>query len=242
MHNILIPTSFEADTLNAVKTAVKHAETKSCSIVLLTVSDMPDASFSALSALRNMTPDMTEAQYAILDDCRSLVNATTNCKLTVRHQFGISAPLLKNLLDHLGISLVILSSHYKTETNTFQRHFLKLLGNCKSPILHLGQHYDENSFNNALYLERAAAGIGVQELQRVVSERFTFKIVSQASVFEEQRPEEITPYLSETISKNNIDLLVETRKPEKTRLKRNSTVPVHENLGLPVLSLHEETV
>lgn len=242
MHNILIPTSFEADTLNAVKTAVKHAETKNCSIVLLTVSDLPDSWASSLSALRSMSPEMTEAQYAVLEDCRSLIKATNNCKLTVRHQFGISAPLLKNLLDHLEISLVILSPLFKAETHPFQRHFLKLLSNCKSPILHLGQYSEDRNFNNALYLERVAAGIGVQDLQRVVSERFTFKIVSQASVFEEQLPEEIAPFLSETITKNNIDLLVETRKPEKTRLKRNTNVPVHQNLGLPVLSLHEETV
>lgn len=241
MHNILIPTAFEADTLYAVKTAVKHAETKNCTIVLVTISDLPDTLFSPLSALRSMSPEMTEAQYALVDECRAIVKETANCTLTVRHQFGISAPLLKNLLNHLEIGLVILSQRYRSETNTFQRHFLKLLGNCKSPILHLGQHTEEHHFNNALYLERAANGIGVQDLQRIVSERFTFKIVSQASVFEE-RPEEITPFLSETISKNNIDLLVETRKPEKTRLKKNAVTPVHQNLGLPVLSLHEETV
>ncbi|MPT34043.1 MAG: hypothetical protein E2604_02860, partial [Flavobacterium sp.] len=106
MHNILIPTAFEADTLCAVKTAVQHADTKKCTIVLVTIvlvtiSDLPDTLFSPLSALRSISPEMTEAQYALVDECRAIVKKTTNCTLTVRHQFGISAPLLKNLLNHL---------------------------------------------------------------------------------------------------------------------------------------------
>lgn len=242
MNNILIPTQFESDTIDAIKTAIKYAESKSCTIVLTTVTDVPGSIYSPSFFLRTAVPEMTEAQHELLQECKSIVAATKNCQLKVHHQFGISAPLIKNLLEYFSVGLVILTQSYKSNTNRTQRHLLQLVSNCKCPILHMGYNKEERDFNKALYLEHTQTKIGIQDLQKIVSEKFSFKIVSQASVFEEQKPEDITPYLSETISKNNIDLLVETRKPEKNRLKKKTDSHVNEVLGLPVLSLYEERV
>lgn len=59
---------------------------------------------------------------------------------------------------------------------------------------------------------------------------------------EGQRTEDLTPELVQAIEKNNIDLLVETRKPEKKGwgvAKVEAQVSLAEKLGVPVLSLFD---
>ncbi|PZQ82052.1 MAG: hypothetical protein DI548_12340, partial [Flavobacterium johnsoniae] len=60
-------------------------------------------------------------------------------------------------------------------------------------------------------------------------------------IFNDQKPEEIQPLLTEAITKNNINVLIETRKPKKIKLK-NKNFSINESFGLPVLSLYEEIV
>lgn len=241
MKNILIPTTLESDSLNAVKTAIKHADGQNCSIVLMLVYKTPDADSGSLF-LRELSLNLTVAQLKTLKDCHALADATENCRLKVHNQCGMSRPLLKNLIDHLGIDLIILTASYKKECAYIHTYCTKLLLNCKSPILHLGNKFSDYDFNKALFLERNQTKMGVQELQQIINKQFTFKIVSQAKFPEEQNPADIAPLLIETISKNNIDLLIETRKVEKRNAKRKESAVINEALGLPMLSIYDEVV
>ena len=57
-----------------------------------------------------------------------------------------------------------------------------------------------------------------------------------------QDPEDLKPILAETIFKNDIDVLVQTRKHEKLKFTSKTRASVNEVMGLPVLSLYEGVV
>ncbi|WP_294821795.1 hypothetical protein [uncultured Flavobacterium sp.] len=235
MKSILIPSVLENDTLQAVETAIKHAKGKSCSIVLLTLTETPDAC-SAAEYLRKTRKPLTAAQSELLEECRSRVAVSQNCVLEIRHQYGITSSLLRNLLEYLGTEMIILSPSYKAEKRKIHTYFCKLVAGCKKPILHLGNGSEQPDFNKALYIERNNAQIDIRELQQLVNKQFDFRIVSQASVAGEQNPGGFAPFVNEAIEKNGIDLLIETRKPKAV----SGRPAVSDTYGLPLLSIHEE--
>ncbi len=237
MKSILIPTVIENDTKHAIETAVKHAKGKNCSITLLILTETPDAC-SAVEFLRKTKKPFTPAQAELLDECHSRIALSANCTLGVHHQYGISAPLFRNLMEYLGTEMIILSPSYKADRKKIHAYFCKLAATCKKPILHLGKKPEQPEFNKALYIERNNAQIGIQELQQLVNRQFDFKIVSQASAAEEQGTDGLAPFVSEAIMKNGIDLLIETRKPQKNRPAARGMT--NDAYGLPVLSIHEE--
>jgi len=237
MKNILIPTTLEADTISAVKTAVRHASGQSCNIILMQVCDVPDT-YSAGYMLHKIVPGYTTAQNEVLSKCKSVVSATVHCRLQVHLQYSISAPLLKNIIEHKGIELIILSQSYKQDKQKIHQYCTRLMGNSKCPILHLSHNTCGQPLTNALYLEQEAEGLALHRVQAHLSGRFDFTIVSRATVTDEQNPKDLAPLLAEAIFKNDIDLLVETRKPEKVSMRKKNTIGVNEALGLPVLSLH----
>jgi hypothetical protein len=114
-----------------------------------------------------------------------------------------------------------------------------LAGNQKCPILHLGAEQLKPDFNKALYIESGRANMHVKDVQQFLNANFSYEIVSQTANFDDNY-ENFAPYLSEAITKYDIDLLVETRKGEKIKFKKNKKENTNEKLGLPVLSLYEE--
>ncbi|WP_306354151.1 hypothetical protein [Flavobacterium sp. '19STA2R22 D10 B1'] len=241
MKNLLIPTTLDLDTINAVKTAIKQSKGEHCTIILLQVSEVLETESSAFF-LRNLKSEMTVSQQQILKSCRILASNSSNCALKICNQYGISSPILKNLMEHHHIGLTILAPSYKTAQKKIHKLFLQILLNGKCPILHLSDHFEEHDLNTALYLEKTKSRLQAEDLQSLMQGQFDFRIVSQAKVFEDQKLEEITPLITEAISKNKINLLIETRKPEKIKFKRSTESSVNETLGLPVLSLYEEMV
>lgn len=240
MKNLLIPSTLEQDTINAVKTAIQQSRGKSCTIFLALVSEIPDT-FSSASFLRNIKSDMSVSQKSILTTCRELTAASGNCSLKIHNQYGISAPVMKNLMEHLNIELAILTPSYKNTEKRIHSQFLQILSNCKCPILHLCPNFEEQDLSKAMYLEQTKSRLQIEDLQELIQDHFDFRIVSQAKIFSDQKPEEIQPLLSEAITKNNINLLIETRKPKKIKMK-NKEININESFGLPVLSLYEEIV
>ncbi|MGQ2983399.1 hypothetical protein [Flavobacterium sp.] len=235
MKSILIPSVLENDTLHAIDTAIKHAKGKSSNIVLLTLTDTPDAC-SAAEYLRKTRRPLTAAQSELLEECGRRVAASANCTLEIRHQYGLTSALLRNLLEYLGTEMIILSPSYKAEKRKIHTYFCKLVAGCKKPILHLGNGSEQPEFNKALYIERNNAQIDIRELQQLVNKQFDFRIVTRASVAEEHNPGGFAPFVNEAIEKNGIDLLIETRKPKAVTRR----IEVTDTYGLPLLSIHEE--
>lgn len=239
MKNLLIPTSLQHDTINAVKTAIKQSKGKNCTVILLQVCEIPDTDSSAFF-LRSIKNELTVSQKNVLETCRKLVEHSQNCTFKLQHQYGISAPVMRNLLEYLHAELIILTPSYKNSEKKIHNQFLQILSNCKYPILHLNSNFEAKDLNKAMYLEQTKSRLQAEDLQQLMQGQFDFRIVSQAKIFENQSVEEINPELSEVISKNDINLLIQTRKPEKIKL--NKKLNINESLGLPVLSLSEEMV
>ncbi|WP_264529897.1 hypothetical protein [Flavobacterium sp. N502540] len=238
MKNFLIPTTLKDDTICAVKSAVGQAKDSDCEIILMMVSETPDA-FSSSNFLREMRTGLTASQEEVLDTCRYIIEHTPNCKIKVHNQYGLSSPIFKRIIDVFAIKLVVLTNSYKQETKRIHQYLVQLAGNQKCPILHLGSEQYKEDFNKALYIENGRANMHVKDVQQFLNNNFSFEIVSQTSSFEDNY-ENFAPYLSEAISKYDIDLLVETRKGEKIQFKKNKKESINDKTGLPVLSLYEE--
>ncbi len=238
MKNFLIPTTLEKDTISAVKSAVYQAKNTNCEIILMVVSDTPDT-FSSSQFLREMRVSLTASQEEVLDTCRDIIENTSNCKIKIHNQYGLSSAVFKGIIDAFDVKLVILPLSYKQETKRVHQYLVKLAGNQKCPILHLGNEKFKDDFNKALYIGNGRANMHVKDVQQFLSQNFSFEIVSQTSSFEDNY-EDFAPYLSEAISKYDIDLLVETRKGEKIKFGKTKKENSNEQLGLPVLSLYEE--
>lgn len=240
MKNFLIPTTLKDDTICAVKSAINQAKETPFEIVLLMVSDTPDT-FSSSHFLREMRTGLTASQEEVLETCRYIIDYIPNCKIKVHNQYGLSSPIFKHIIDAFDVKLVILTHSYKQETKRIHQYLIQLAGNQRCPILQLGTELNKDDFNKALYIENASANMHVKDVQQFLSKNFSFEIVSQTANFDDNY-DEFAPYLSEAISKYDIDLLVETRKGEKIKFKKTKKLNVNEQLGLPVLSLYEELV
>ncbi|MGG7033778.1 MAG: hypothetical protein ACI7YS_01135 [Flavobacterium sp.] len=240
MKNLLIPSTLELDTTNAVKTAIQQSNGQECTIFLMLINEISD-SYSSATFLRSMKSEMTASQKNVLEYCRELVTNSQNCNLKIHHQFGISAPLMKNLMEYLDIELTILTPSFKNAQKRIYNQFVQILSNSKCPILHLSPNSEEQDLTKAMYLEQTMSRLHVEDLQKLIPDNFNFKIVSQAKIFNDQNPEDIHSILEEAITKNKIDLLIETRKRKKIKPK-NKNANATESFGLPILSLYEEVV
>ncbi len=238
MKNFLIPTTLEEDTISAVKSAINQAKNNNCEIVLMMVSDTPDT-FSSSQFLREMRVILTPNQELVLETCRYIIEHTPNCKIKIHNQYGLSAPIFKGIIEAFDVKLIILTQSYKQESKRIHQYTMQLAGNQKCPILHLGNEQFREDCNKALYIENASANMHVKDVQQYLSENFSFEIVSKTSNFDDNY-EEFAPYLSEAISKYQIDLLVETRKGKKIKFQKTKKENSNDRLGLPVLSLYEE--
>jgi hypothetical protein len=240
MKNFLIPTTLKDDTISAVKSAVNQSKDTESEIILVLVSESPDT-FSTSSFLREMRSGLTRSQEEVLETCRYIIDHSPNTKLKVHNQYGLSAPIFKRLIEAFSVKLVILTHSYKQETKRIHQYLVQLAGNQKCPILHLSTEINKEVFSKALYVENSSKSIHVKDVQQYLSENFSFEIVSQTANFEDNY-ENVAPFLSEAISRHNIDMLVETRKGEKIKFKKVKKENINEKLGLPVLSLYEEIV
>lgn len=239
MKNLLIPSTLDLDTVNAIKVAIQQSKGKNSTIYLALVFEIPDT-YSTATFLRTMKDDMTISQKKVLEYCRELIAISQNCNLKIHHQYGISSPLVSNLIEHLNIELTILTPSYKNEEKRIHNQFVQILSNCKCPILHLNSNFEDQNLTKAMYLEQTKSKLQAEDLHKLIPAHFDFKIISQTKIFNDQNPEDLESLLNESILKNKIDLLIETRKPKKIKLKNKNT-SAGENFDLPILSLYEET-
>jgi len=241
MKNILIPTTLAPDTVGAVKTAMKHAGEQGCTLVLMLCCDAPDT-FSAAEYRRLAMPQSTPVQSDVLRQCRIAVKQNGYCTLEVHHQHGLTGPLLRNLLEFKKIDFIVVPESYNTAPEKIHKYCVKLLLNSKCPILMPGCVSDRQQMANALYLEQDNTSLPLHEVMKMVDGKFPYRIVSRALISEMYNPEDLRPILAETIFKNDIDVLVQTRKHEKLTFTNKARATVNEVMGLPVLSLYEGVV
>jgi hypothetical protein len=233
MKNILIPSTLQSDTINAVKTAIQSSNGEQCQLILMLLADIPDT-FSSASLLRNINTGLNTTQENVLEMCRKIILESKNCSLKIHHQYGISSPVFKNLMEHFTIGLTIITPSFKASKKKINSFCVQIISNSKCPILHTNANFEEEIFSQALYLKNSDSSLPTEDLQAYVNTLFSLKIVSETKTNESE------PFLTDTIAKNNINILIETRKPKKLKLLKKEKAALNELLGLPVLSLYEE--
>jgi hypothetical protein len=235
MKNILIPTTLQSDTINAIKAAIKSSNAEQCQLILMLITDIPDT-YSSSNLLRNINQDLSTTQENVLQMCREIILESNTCSLKIHHQYGISSPLFRNLMEHYAIELTILTPSFKSSKKKINAYCVQIISNSKCPILHINANFEEEVFSQALYIKNSDSILQIEDLQTYIKTLFSLKIISNP----QQKVDEIEPFLTDTISKNNINILIETRKPKKLKLLRKEKASLNETLGLPVLSLYEE--
>ena len=240
MKKILIPSTLQPDTIAAIHSAIFQANNHDCEIILLFVSEAPDV-YSASQYLREMNIRFTANQEAILDQCRSIVNQTPNCKIKIHNQSGLSSFIFKGIIDLYAVNLIVFPNTYKQETNKINKYLVQLAINQKCPILHLGLDQKDLHFSKALYVKNNPGKIGLERIQKFLNKYFPLEIVSQTTNINENQ-DDILRYINEAISKYDVDMLVQTRTVQKIKFMKTKKEDLHEKLGLPVLSLYEELV
>lgn len=239
MKNILIPTSLEDDTVGAVAAAIKHAASECCTIVLLLFSEAPDA-YSTADYINRVSPGFSLTNNNLtLKRCRTLIAAARHCNLQVHHQYGISAPLMRNMLNVKAIDMVVLPESFKKSSKKIYSYCTRLLLKSRYPILLPGAAAHRSRLSNALYLEHPDCSVAHCDVEAMVNDNFPYKVVSYACISHMQSPETLKPLLAETIFKNDIDVVIATRNPERKDAAKNGNENYDSILGLPVLSLCE---
>lgn len=239
MKTLLIPTTFQNDTKDALKAAINYANGTPCTLLLMLVSEVKE-NHSASSLLRSLDSKWTNAQENVLESCRELISENENCKLKVHNQFGISSPLVRNLLDFYNIELVIIPPSFKSSSLKIHQYCSQILANYKCPILHINNVSEKIHFSNAIYLKNEKSNFPLENVQQLVQQQFSLKIVSQAKISSIDFDSQIIPLMTEAIAKNDIDIIIETRKPEKIKISKTKIQIIDQSLGLPVLSIYEE--
>jgi len=236
MKNILIPTTLSPDTVNAVETALAQAYTKDCSIVLMLITETPDTP-SAAGWLRRSVTEITPSQENTLDLCFRIVTACEGCTIRLHRQYAVSTPLFNNLLKSLETQFVVIPYSFSASNAISNRHGMKVLANLRYPLLQLTATPEAQKFERALYLEKEADTVEVNLIQQIIRGPFSVRIISQAKAVSEGAVN-AQAQLYNTIHQNEIDLLVETRRPQKIRLTKKKN-PFDGELGLPILSICE---
>jgi hypothetical protein len=240
MKNFLIPTRLTPDTIAAVQTAINHSKNENAKIILFLVTDEIN-SFSAAQYLREQDSQITYKELDVLDNCRDLIEQFPNCKLEFKRQSGITGPLLKNLLQFYSVDLILLTKSIVTSKKSVHTNLVTIIENQKTPILRLIND-STTQLNKAIYLENAFSRLNIDDIQQYMQNQFPLQKISQVLKKEQETSEYINSLLTEILSKNDIDFLIETRTSERSKIKKKNQSAVNQNFDIPVLSLHEETV
>jgi hypothetical protein len=240
MKNVLIPTTLKPDTVDALKTVARNSHNGNVKVVLLMLSEMPDGITDLLFSTKSGIESELE-NVKTLRECKAYANAFENIDLHVHHQYGISGPLMRNIMEHHEIGLVIMTPSYKQEKESIHQHAVKIVNNGKCPVLHLPEKVKELSLDQAIYLEDTPSHISISEVQQMLKRDFDIQVVRQAKVNNGHTLEELSPVLNESITEDRIPLVVETRKPDKkwSAGRKKAQVNLAEKLGVPVLSILE---
>lgn len=240
MKNFLIPTRLTPDTIAAVKTAINHSKNENAKIILFLVSEEIN-SYSAAQLLRIQDSQITYKEVNVLDACRDLIEKFPNCKLEFKRQSGITAPLLKNLLQFHSVDLILLTKSVITSKKTVHTNLVQIIENQKTPILRL---INDNTtrLNKAIYLENAYSRLNIDDIQQYMQDQFPLQKISQVLKKEQETSEYIHFLLKEVLSKNDIDFVIETRTSERLKIKNKKQSQLNQHFDIPILSLHEETV
>jgi len=220
MKNIIIPTTFENDTIDALKVAADLKRKGSGQIVLISLSEITDSITDLLFLSEKNVQNVGNRDKLFADWSKALDDfALPKLPIIEHHQYGISRPILIQLLEHFKAEMVIVPNSFLQSKLFIHRLFLRLLNKSEFPVMQLPDDTDgSEEIQRALYLGENGKTL-TPALQGM-----PFHIIHQSMVDSEQ------PLVS-VVNALKINLIVKPRV--------NKATPNHDvdSLGLPVLTI-----
>jgi hypothetical protein len=223
MKNILITTTFEADTLQSLKIATEVIGNSASEICLLSTSEISD-SITDLLFLSPKDHIDTRKRSELLDAWKNLKGTRgSKFKLHEHHQYGMSRPILEQILSRYKVDLVIVPTSFQQSKQHIHHFLLKLLHKTSCPLMFVPQTRQPDAIKRALYLNEPGRAL------TSAIENLPFHIIHQSML------EDATKYsIEELIEKLKIDLLVKGKRNGEPRY--NDEVEMSE-LNVPVLTV-----
>lgn len=135
LKNILIPTDLTLSSLNVIQYALHQFQGYAFNITLLHVLPLPDAISDLLLISRTEEELPSEFNIAI----ERLINLfpVRIANIKVEHQYGLSASILSQIMEHKEIDLVLYTKpSFKSGFNQ-QNHVWKVLDESEHPVVYI---------------------------------------------------------------------------------------------------------
>lgn len=146
MLSILIPNDYSNNTIQAVKAACFLAGKKPLTVTLLHCVPISD-SITELLYLPSTTIQQ-EKHKLFHSRIQALKGRSEDCPVEIRYlfQYGISGPILEQIVEQNNIQLGIMPLSNKAESLLPDRDLTDAMHTIQCPVLFLPEHFD---FNNA---------------------------------------------------------------------------------------------
>lgn len=223
MQNILIPTTFEADTLQALKVATDVKRHNAGRVVLLSLSAVSDSIIDLLFLSPQDHIDTGKHKKLKQNWHRFTVQNKVTVETKEHHQFGMSRPILTQLLERFDIDMAIVPLSFQQSRQHIHRFLLKLLHESHCPLMLLPTEKQESEvIQRALFLDNPAVSLTAS------IENLPFHIIHQSMLQDQhERP------LKRVIDDHRIDLIVLGKRNNETSEDNTDIL----GLGIPVLTI-----
>jgi hypothetical protein len=220
MKNIIILTTYEDDTLEAMKVANDLKRSSAGTIVLISLSETTDSITDLLFLSEKNQKDAAKRARMFVKWSHIERDQKIKPMSVQEHvQYGISRPVLIQLLERFNTEMIIVPNSVQQSKSFIHLLFLKLLNKSEFPIMRLpAEKGSSEEIQRALYLDETGKALA-PALQNM-----PFHIIHQSMVDREQS-------LGNLITKLKINLIVQTRVHES--VFKEDVV----SLGLPVLTV-----
>lgn len=137
MKNVLIPTTYESDTLEAMKIASRLLGRNDNYIVLLSASDVSD-SIQELLFLSSADRIDQSKRTALMKEWiryKEEHDPDSLWRVMEHHQFIITPPIVDALLERFGAALIIIPDSLRQSREHPHRYLLQLLNGSACPLM-----------------------------------------------------------------------------------------------------------
>lgn len=154
MKNILIPTTFESDTLQALKMSSRFKQNEEVNITLLSASALGNSIIDRLFLSNTNSPDPAKRQQVL--DAWSVYQSQNNIHSCTNehHQYGVSRPVFRQVMKRFSIDMAIVPLSYQQSKIYTDRILMSFLHDSKIPLMLLpAEQQEEQDIHRALFIE-----------------------------------------------------------------------------------------
>lgn len=224
MKSILIPTTYEFDTTQALKAAADMYRVQTGEITLFSVSEIPDSitELLFLASYDGVDFQQRETVLQFWHDYQTRQRITAN--VSMHHQHGMTRPVLKHLLNRFNPDLVIIPQSFQQSKQFIHQFTLKLLHQSECPLMLLpAREFSHKGIQRALYLDEA-----VKKLAGDV-QQYPFHVIHHSMIANAEADS-----IRSIIEEMQIDLIVKGKRKKGSSDHQEANMA---DLGLPILTI-----